>query len=108
MTNFIKSKIFERPKKEILNQYVSFYNEAFKGAGVKVYFDDVSFSNGMSVYVTFKKEDSELLQMRHSDHLNNVGLSVERGSFYLKTNGTLNPTMDNVNKVLEILNKYKI
>jgi hypothetical protein len=46
--------------------------------------------------------------MRHSDHINNIGFGVFRTSFQLETNVSLLPSKENAEKVIEILNKYKI
>jgi hypothetical protein len=104
---FVKQNFNTTDKEEIKNQYMSFYNEILKGQDIKVYFDNVSYTNGMSVYISFVKEGSEFLQMRHSDHINNIGFGVYRTSFQLETNGSLLPSKENAEKVIEILNKYK-
>lgn len=107
MKAFAKNYFIEVSKEEICNEYLSFYKEHLNHLGIDVYFDNVCYTNGMSVYISFVKEGSEILQMRHSDHANNVGYGVFRGTFDLKTNGDLLPTLGNVKKVIEILERFK-
>lgn len=107
MNTFKAAKFNERSLEEVKEEYLSFYNARLNELGIKVYFDNVSYTNGMSVYISFVKEGSEMLQMRHSDHANGVGLGVLRTSFELKTNGSLLPSENNAKIVIEILEKYK-
>lgn len=108
MKTFKAAKIKETDLEEVKNEYLTFYNDRLNEHGIKVYFDNVSYVNGMSVYISFVKEGSEILQMRHSDHLNGIGFNVVRASFDLKTNGTFLPSDFNCKKIIEILNKYTL